>query len=523
VSPSLVAAPVLIPLFAGALSAPLGRRPGAQRAVAIVASALLILVGARLVDATRHQEVLVLALGGWSPHVGIVWVVDALAALMLVTSAIVACASCVYAHASRARAWFHPLAMLLMVGVDGSIVTGDLFNLFVFFEIMLLASFALIAASARPRGLRHVHAYVVVSLSASALLLAGVGAIYGTMGTVDLAELAVRARVHATGATFRAAAALVLVVFALKAALWPLFVWLPDAYPEASPAVNGLFAGLLTKVGVYAMFRVLSLAGDAAPTGLLVVVAALTMLVGVIGALGRRTIRGVLSFHVVSQVGYMIFGLALASPLALAAGLFHVVHNMIAKTALVLVGGLVERVGGSGRLGEVRGLVRSHPWIAVGFFVPALSLAGLPPLSGFWGKLGLVVAGFREGAVVTTIVSLVVGLLTLASMLKIWNAVFWGDAVGERAPERGRDRGALGAVLSLGALTVVLGLAAGPVLAHLGRTAESLLATTPYLTAVLGARAAKGAHRGAWSSPGRRRAEGSLRRPSLSERARAHP
>ena len=492
-SPSFVAAPVLIPLVAAALIAPLGGRLAAQRALSIGASSMLVVVSSWLVDATRHGEVVVLAIGGWSPHVGVVWVVDALAALLLLAAAIVACAACAYAPSSlrgpRERACFYPLVALLMVGVDGALVTGDLFNLFVFFEIMLLASFALIALGSRPRGLRRANAYVVVSLLASALFLAGAGVVYGTMGTVDLAELAVRARAHAAGGAFRAACAIVLVVFALKAALWPLFVWLPDAYPEASPAVNGLFAGLLSKVGVYAMFRVVLLAGGAAPRGVLLVLAAATMLIGVVGALGRSTIRGVLSFHIVSQVGYMIFGLAVASPLAIAAGLFHVIHNMIAKTALVFAGGLAEGIGASGRLGDVRGIARSHPWIAAGFFLPAMSLAGIPPLSGFWGKLGLVIAGFHAGAVVATAISLLVGLLTLASMLKIWNAVFWGDVSGQRSPEVGRDRGALAATLSLAALTVVLGLAAGPVLAHLERAAEDLVDTTPYLDAVLGARA----------------------------------
>ncbi|WP_437746716.1 proton-conducting transporter membrane subunit [Sorangium sp. So ce1504] len=295
-----------------------------------------------------------------------------------------------------------------------SLVTGDLFNLFVFFELMLLSSFALLALGTRAAAQSHAFAYVVINLVASAVLLGGVGAVYGTAGTVNMAELA------------------------------------PGALRPA-----------------------------------LLVIAAVTMVIGVVGALGRSTMRGILSFHIVSQVGYMIFGLALFTPIAVAAGLFHTLHNMVAKTALVFAGGVVEGIGGPGALGHARGLARTHPWVAAGFVVPAMPLAGLPPLSGFWGKLLLVVAGFRAGAVVATTVSLVVGLLTLASMLKIWTAVFWGEPTGLPMRGAGGDRGMLGATLGLGALTVILGLAAAPLFAHLERTATTLLEVTPYVDAVL--------------------------------------
>ena len=504
--PAWVAAAVWAPLLAAVLLLALTGQPRAQRALSLGAAAFTLLIAALILAATRRGEILVVELGGWSPQVGIVWVADALAALMLFAASVVSGAALLYSsgvqllqrshtHSSgvqrgpREARYFYPLVQLMMVGVNGSLLTGDLFNLFVFFEVMLLASFALLALGARPGGARPAIAYVVVNLVASALFLGGVGAIYGATGTVNLALLAAHLRAASPPDVFWPAAALVLVVFMLKAALAPLFLWLPDAYPEASPAENGLFAGLLTKVGIYTLFRVVPLMGAAAPEGLrsaLLVIAGATMLIGVVGALGRSTIRGILSFHIVSQVGYMIFGLALLSPLALAAGLFHTAHNMIAKTALILAGGIAESVGGSGKLGEVRGLSRSHPWVAVAFLVPALSLSGLPPLSGFWGKLWLVIAGVRGGAYVVAGLSLAVGLLTLASMLKIYSATFWGEVAGQRAPAAGHDRSALGATLSLGAVTILLGLLVGPVFAHLERTAAALLRVTPYVEAVLG-------------------------------------
>ncbi len=489
---TIVVVPVLLPLFTAVLLALFSGRPRLERWLSLASGALLFATALVISARTSRGAILVLALGGWSPRVGIVWVTDSLAALMLLFASIVALAALAYAPGSlrgaRERRCFYPLHQLMMAGVNGSLVTGDLFNLFVFFELMLLSSFALLALGTRTGRLQPTLTYVVMNLVASALLLGGVGAVYGTAGTVNMAELAVRVREGGLPLAFWGAGTLVLVVFMVKAALAPVFFWLPDAYPEASAVVNGLFAGLLTKVGVYTLFRAVPLLGAAAPGGLrpaLLVIAAATMVIGVVGALGRSTTRGILSFHIVSQVGYMIFGLALFTPLAVAAGLFHTIHNMVAKTALVFAGGIVEGIGGSDALFHVRGLARTHPWVAVGFFVPAMSLAGLPPLSGFWGKLLLVVAGFQAGAFVVTTVSLVVGLLTLASMLKIWSAVFWGEPTEQRSPRAGADRGMLSATLGLGALTVILGLAAGPIFAHLERTATALLEATPYVDAVL--------------------------------------
>jgi multicomponent Na+:H+ antiporter subunit D len=490
---AIVMIPVLLPLLTAVLLMPFSGRLRLQQMLSLGSGALLLATALVIAVRTARGSILVLAVGSWSPRVGIVWVTDALAALMLLFAAIVAMATLAYAPGSlrgaREQRSFYPLQQLLMAGVNGSLVTGDFFNLFVFFEIMLLSSFALISLGTRAMGLRQAFAYVVVNLVASALLLGGVGAVYGTTGTVNMAELALRVREGGLPGVFWGSAALVLVVFMAKAALVPVFFWLPDAYPKASVAVNGLFAGLLTKVGVYTLFRSVPLVGAAAPGGLqsaLLVIAAATMVVGVVGALGRSSIRGILSFHIVSQVGYMIFGLAVFTPLAVAAGLFHTIHNMVAKTALIFAGGIAEGIGGSGKLGDVRGLARTHPWVAAGFFVPAMSLAGLPALSGFWGKLLLVVGGFRAGAFAVTAISLAVGLLTLASMLKIWTAVFWGEPTGERMPQVRSDRGMVGATLGLSALTVILGLAVAPVFTYLERTATALLEVAPYVDAVLG-------------------------------------
>ncbi|MGI5860538.1 MAG: proton-conducting transporter membrane subunit [Myxococcales bacterium] len=493
---NLVAAPVLLPLATAILLFPLRHRRRLERAVSIASAVGLLALASWLMALASRGEILVLPLGSWSPLVGIAWVVDRLSAVMLVVSAIISLATLVYARGGlrpeRETRFFYPLHQLVVAGICGSLVTGDFFNLFVFFEVMLIASFALITLGARARQLHRSFAYVLVSLVGSLLLFVGVGVIYGTAGTVNMAELSRRVALLPMPPTFWAAVSLVLVAFALKAALVPFFFWLPDSYPEAPLPSAALFAGLLTKVGVYTLFRAVPLISGPNPRPLLSVllgISALTMLLGVLGALGRDTVRGILSFHIVSQVGYMVFGLALFTATGLAAGLFFAVHNVLAKSALFLSGGICERVGDSGRLGQVRGLAKTHPWAAVGFFVPAMALAGIPPLSGFWAKLLVIVAGFREGAWVTTAVAIVVSFFTLASMLKIWNAVFWGAPGGQLHPERGHGWRMVGPQLSLAALTVLLGLGAAQFFSYTEAAASQLLARTPYVDAVLGSAA----------------------------------
>ncbi|MEO5731528.1 MAG: proton-conducting transporter membrane subunit [Byssovorax sp.] len=492
---ALLIVPVVLPLLTAVLLGMLTDRPRAQLGASLGSGAALLTAAALLAIRTTQGEILVTRLGGWAPQVGIVWVADGLAALMLVFAAVVSLSSTLYGagslRKSRELRYYHPLQQLLLMGVNGSLITGDFFNLFVFFEIMLLASFALITLGGRAEQLRRGFPYVVINLVSSAVFLVALGVIYGAAGSVNMAELAVRVRGgHSVSPVFWAGAALMLVVFVVKSALVPVFMWLPDSYPAAPAAINGLFAGLLTKVGVYTLFRTVPLLGGPAPGYLrtaLLALAAATMLLGVVGALGRSTLRGILSFHIVSQVGYMIFGLALLTQLSVAAGLFHTVHNMIAKTALLFAVGIAERVGGSGTLGDVRGLARTHRWLAVGFFLSAMSLAGLPPLSGFWGKLLLVIAGVRAGAFTTVAIALVVGLFTLASMLKIWNATFWGKPAPASAASAPSDRSSLTATLALSGLTVVMGLLAAPIVTSFERAAAQLLAVTPYVEAVLGA------------------------------------
>jgi multicomponent Na+:H+ antiporter subunit D len=330
--------------------------------------------------------------------------------------------------------------------------------------------------------------YVIMNLVASATFLLAVGIMYAVTGTVTLAELGQMISNGPMSGSFWLAASLIVVVFCTKAGLVPWHYWLPDSYPQSSIPVNALFAGLLTKVGIYALYRFVPLLNRAGPSPLndsLLVIAAVTMTIGVIGALGRSQLREILSFHIISQVGYMVFGLGLGTKLAMAAGLFYILHHIVVKSALFMAVGIVELRAGSGKLGVAQGVLRLDPAAAGVFLILAMALAGLPPLSGFWAKLFLIAAGFESEAWITTAVAIVVGLLTLASMLKIWNASYWGNAaesIWKSVPNVHRLHGA---ALSLAALSLATGLLAIPLFKVFGQHASHLMTGDSYISAVM--------------------------------------
>lgn len=496
----LVSLPVLIPLVTALLVLALGRWPRVRFGVALASQVVLVgVVGLLAYHAAWRGEILTLSMGGWNPRVGIVWVADGLSSIMTVLGAIVGLAVLLYSpnglKAPREVPYFLVLHQVMIASVEGCFLTGDLFNLFVFFEVMLTTSYVHITIGARSRQLKKTFPYVVINFIGGLLFLAGVGIVYGTSGTVNLASLSRLIAQEELPPQFWGGIGLVLTVFALKTGLVPLYFWLPESYPESPIPNSAMLAGLLTKVGVYTLYRVVPLVlteADEEFFRLLAGISAATMVLGVLGALGRNRIRQILAFHIISQVGYMTFGLALFSPAGLAAGLFYVVHHIVVKSGLFLAGGMVERVGGSDRLKDVRGMASTHPWAAAGFFVPAMALAGMPPLSGFWGKLFLAIAGFRQGYWITTATAIVVSLLTLASMLKIWRASYWGKPEGQRRPELGDDPGMLSGVLGLAALSLLIGLCVVPLMLCCGQVAEQLLSVTPYIDAVLGPTSGEG-------------------------------
>lgn len=429
---------IVLPIFGAGVNMALWRHVRIQQVlgVSILTSSLVMsLVLLRHVDRSGPMAV---HLGGWAAPMGITLVADVFAVLLLVVAMVALLAVFVYAigqpRADKGAFYFHSLYLVLAAGIAGSFLAGDLFNLFVSIEVMLSASYVLITLGGSRSQVRSGMTYVIINLLASTLLVTTIGLIYAATGTVNMADAASKLQEVPEGVRM-ALGGLLLVTFGIKAAIFPLFFWLPDSYPTAPVTVTAVFAGLLTKIGMYAIIRTQTLLfpSPGEPKNLLLIIAGATMVIGALGAIAQNDMKRILSFSIVSQIGYILFGLSLYSVAGIAGAAFFLVHQIPVKTALFLVQGLVETVTGSSALDRAGGLLRQNPFIAWMFALAGLSLVGLPPLSGFFGKVALVEAGLESGKWIVTGISLVVSVLTLIYMTKIWANVFWGDKV-EKAP-----------------------------------------------------------------------------------------
>jgi multicomponent Na+:H+ antiporter subunit D len=492
----LVPLPIVLPLVGAALSVLVGRSRTAQRIVALSILVSLVIVAVVLLVEVNRDGTLVAEAGGWPAPLGISLVADRFAAVLLVVAEVVLLAVLVYAigepGAERHHVGFQSTYLVLAAGVAASFLTGDLFNLYVAFEMMLTASYVLMTLGGRRGQVRAGMTYIVISLVASTLFVTALALLYSATGTVNMAHLAERLGDLPPGVR-TAFAVLLLVVFGIKAAVFPLFFWLPDAYPTAPTPITAVFAGLLTKVGVYAIVRtqLLLFTDETRPATLLLVVAAATMVIGVLGAIAQDDIRRILSFSIVSQIGYMVMGLAFFTVAGVAALVFSMIHHIIIKSGLFLIGGLVDHSSGSSRLSRIGGMVRTTPFLAAMFLVSALSLAGIPPLSGFISKFALIQAGVAEDHYVVIGVSLLVSLLTLFAMIRIWTGAFWSPpedkTLAVAAPVQ-RSGGPLLMVVPTAALvagSLLIAIAAGPIYSFSERTADDLLDRQGYIDEVL--------------------------------------
>jgi multicomponent K+:H+ antiporter subunit D len=499
-----LALPILVPLSAAILLL-IADRSGGRLARALSFSSLLALVAlaAHLLLLATDGQVRVYRLGNWPAPYGIVLVLDRLSAMMVALTAVLALAVLLHSTAGTDRTGkhFHALLQLQVAGLAGAFLTGDLFNLFVFFEVLLLASYALLAHGGGLERVRAGLAYVTLNLAGSAVFLAALGLLYGTLGTLNLADMErVLPEVPRQDQSLvRAAAALLVVVFVLKAALLPLSFWLPHVYVAASVPVAALFA-IMTKVGVYGLLRVSSMDFAAAPytsdllQPWLLPLAVLTILVGAAGALAAKRLAGVTANLILMSTGTLLAAISALEQGATAAALYYLPHTTLVTAGLFVVGDCIARQRGS--LGDAIDKGPRLPRaVALGsaYSVLAVAASGVPPLSGFLGKIMMMQSLARAefawafwGAVLAS------GLAAALVLARCASAFFWesGRPLPGGSTHNGLHLGA-GPVLAVALLTVaspLLTLAAAPVAAYTRAAAEQLQAREPYIAAVLGPR-----------------------------------
>ncbi len=486
--------PILIPLIAMMLLI-FVRPTRFGRAVMVAGSSLLLIAAIHLLVQVRSQGIISLYMGAWEAPFGISLVIDMFSALMLVVSAVIFLAISVYipgfmprkTSGNRFGVFFFALAM----GVNGAFITGDIFNLYVWFELMLISSFVLITYCKQHEQYHAGIKYLGLNFLGSLFLLAGIGLLYGKTGSLNMAHIAAMFAQNGFPEGINLSASLIFLAFGIKAAIFPLFFWLPASYHKPNVTITALFAGILTKVGVYAMFRFFTLIylqdGEAWHM-VFMVIAGLTMLYGGFAASTQYKMRKILSFHIISQVGYMVMGLGIFTPLAIAGSIYFIMHNMIAKTNTFLVAGMIHKIKGSYDLKSIGGMLKENPFLAVLYIIPAFALAGIPPVSGFFAKFILIKAGFEAGEYMVTAVALFTGLLTLYSMIKIWNEAFLKADTQEKTEIN--HRGKLRIIdyfpsVLLGLISLLMGIFANTVFDYVQQAAEILMNPDLYIDEIL--------------------------------------
>jgi multicomponent Na+:H+ antiporter subunit D len=495
-----LAAPLVIP-FATAVVSFLLRDSRAGRWASFAGAVLLLVASGVLMAQVLEHGVVAGQMGNWPAPFGITLVADTLSAVMVVITAITGLAVIIYGMGEvperLERLGYHALFNAMIAGVTGAFLTGDLFNLYVWFEVMLISSFGLLILGGNKEQIDAGIKYVALNLVSTLAFLSGIGLLYGMTGSLNMAHLSQTVPLVENQGLVTVVAMMFMVGFGVKAAVFPLFFWLPASYHTPLFSVSAVFAGLLTKVGVYALMRTFTLifVGDIGFThNILLWVAAATMVTGVLGAAAQTDFRKILSFHIISQIGYMVLGLALYTPLALVGGVFYLVHHIIVKANLFLIAGIAQKAAGGNELSRIGGLYKAAPWLAVFFLIPAFSLAGFPPLSGFWAKFVVVKATLELGEWFIAFVALAVGLLTIFSMTKIWAAAFWKPHPDGIEPSLSRVHRReivpmMIPVVGLAVLTMVIGLFPEPFVQIAETAAAQLLDPSDYIATVLGDRA----------------------------------
>lgn len=490
VTNNLVIFPILIPLLAAVSMMFIRHYIKAQQWIAVASLTGTAVISALLIQRISKNGIQTLHLGGWPAPYAISLVADMLSALLIITSTIVALLCMLYAFHSigqeREHFYVYPFILFLVSGVNGSFLTGDIFNLFVFFEVMLIASYVLLSIGGEKVQLRETLKYILINVVSSTLFVIAIAYLYSMTGTLNMAHLSERVAQAGQSGLLTTISLLFLVVFAIKAALF-LFFWLPGSYSAPPPAIAAIFAALLTKVGIYAIIRMFTLIFYHQPDithTVMMWMSALTMLFGAIGAVAYWEIRKILAYNVVVSVGFIVFGIAMASSTSLAGALYYLLHDMIAKGLIFILGGAIIAIFGTDKLRDISGLILYRPLLGWLFFISVLALAGVPPLSGFVGKVIILQGGIEGQYYILTVIGLLSSLLVLYSVLKVFINSFWGETLLSEGEEKSTGKGALlpGAIFAI--LIIGMGLGSEWILDYIRQAVDVMMNPQMYIDAV---------------------------------------
>lgn len=489
---NLAVLPIIIPLFAGIILAFFPKRVKLLRVLTKVFSISSLLVVTYISWQVITNGTIILETGDWPAPYGIILVADPLAIILVLTTNIILTACAFYAPHSvtlkQEQHYFYSFMFFLITGVSGAFLTGDLFNLFVFFEVLLMSSYALIVLGGDKIQLRESIKYVLINLFSSMLFVTAVAFLYGVVGTVNMAQIAERVQEVDQKGILTTIGILFFFVFATKAALFPLYYWMPKSYIMPNPVISALFGSLLTKVGVYSIIRVFSLIFvyklDLTHQTF-IWIAGLSMIFGILGALSTNNVKLIIAYNIIPAIGFIIMGIGVFNQDAMSGSIYYLMHDMIIKAALFLLVGAIAYVAGTSDLRKMGGLIHYYPILGWLLFVSAFILAGIPPFSGFIAKLLLLKGTLADDEIMITIISLLSSLLILYSVMKIFIKGFWGEKNPKYEVERKSTKGLTGPIIFLLAFSVILGIGAEFVYPTVDAISSHLLDPQIYIDAVL--------------------------------------
>ncbi|MBH9965708.1 Na+/H+ antiporter subunit D [[Bacillus] enclensis] len=489
---NLLILPILIPLFTAVILMFVSKFIKVQRGISVISTLATVGASLVLINKVHRDGIQTIELGSWKAPFGIILVSDMLSALLVTTTSIITLVVLLYSIKSigidRERFYFYPVVQFLLVGVNGAFTTGDIFNLFVFFEVMLMSSYVLLVLGGTKAQLREGIKYILVNVISSALFVITVAYLYSVLGTLNMADISRKISEVNQPGIITAIAVLFLVVFGLKGAIFPLYFWLPGSYYAPPTPVLALFGALLTKVGIYSITRTYTLffPHDIGYTHeILGVLAILTIVFGCIGAIAYWDVKKIIIYNIIIAVGVILFGVSTMNPDALEGSVYYLVHDMIIKAALFLLVGVMIKITGTTDLKKMGGLIKEYPWLGWTFLVAAFSLAGIPPLSGFIGKLMILRGSFSDGAYLGAAVILASSLLVLYSVIKIFLNGIWGTPREYNGITKGHARYLWMTSAVLVVLAVFYGLGAEALRPLFSQAADVLMDPDLYIDAVL--------------------------------------
>ncbi|REA64318.1 Na+/H+ antiporter subunit D [Dyadobacter luteus] len=494
-----IVATVLVHLFTALAQLLLPKKTVPQMILSIAGCLLSFLLALALFMKVYSGGILTMNAANWDAPFGIVFVADLFSSTMVLLTSVAALAVSIFSAVGVGRArmlfGYFPIFHFLIMGLNGAFLTGDIFNLYVWFEVVIISSFVLLTLGGRIPQLEGAVKYMAMNILASMFFLTGIGILYGITGSLNMADLSLKIAQVEDRSVVNLTAIFFLVGFGIKSAVFPLYFWLPSSYHTPPSAVAAVFGGLLTKLGLYALFRCFTLLfvpDDFAQT-VFIIIACATILTGAFGALIRTNIRRVLSYLIVCHIGFVVGGLGLCSKTALLGAVFYLIHDIIVKTNLFLIAGLIRQLRGTMNMGKLGGIYAEYPKISLLIAIVLFSLVGIPPLSGFWPKIYLIEAALMSKSYAFTASVILGSFITLFVVAKLWSEVFWKDAVVDevivdnfKPLKTGRKFLMILPIGILASTSLFIGLNAEFIIQVADRIANEMIDTTPYTSAVLG-------------------------------------